>query len=344
MLICMSDTSDIPARPTEDDLPVSAQVDAHPLRLAPEIAERLSPGEQATFFCTLVDSAIDAIIAHRPDGAIVWANQGAAELLGYSFEEMMALRPYGWVAPRHIRGAPRRIETILRSGQLTFDSAVRRKDGALIETEVSSRRVDTALGPVVIAVIRDVSGWIESKRALEHLAYHDPLTGLANRAYYDDLLAMAIADTKRFGDLLGLAYLDLDEFKPVNDRFGHDVGDAVLIEVGRRLKDTVRAQDTVARIGGDEFVVILPRLSSHDELAVIAQRLVERVEEPIDALGHIASITASVGLARFDPLTDDARSLLVKSDVAMYAAKKDPDHPWLVHYDGMPVPEGRLDK
>lgn len=340
----MSDASDTPARPIEDDLPVSAQVDEHPLRLAPEIAERLSPGEQATFFCTLVDSAIDAIIAHRPDGAIVWANHGASELLGYTFDELMQLPAYGWVAPRQLRRAPRRIETILRSGELTFDSSVRRKDGALIDTEVSSRRVDTALGPVVIAVIRDISGWIESKRTLEHLAYHDALTGLANRAYFDDLLGRAIADSNRFGDLLGLAYLDLDEFKPVNDRFGHEVGDAALTEVGRRLLDTVRAQDTVARIGGDEFVIILPRLAGRDELGVVAERLIERIEEPIQALGHIAQIRASVGLALFEPAADDARSLLVKADLAMYAAKKDPAHPWLLHHDGMTIPEGRLDK
>ena len=107
----------------------------------------------------------------------------------------------------------------------------------------------------------------------------------------------------------------------------------------------MRAQDTVARIGGDEFVVILPRLSAHDELEVVAERLVERIEEPIEATGpHRRASQRASGSRRFDPAADDARSLLVKSDVAMYAAKKDPAHPWLVHYDGMPVPEGRLDK
>ncbi len=340
----MSEPGDTHARHREDDLPLAAKVDDHPLRLAPDIAGRLSATEQATFFCSLVDSAIDAIIAHRPDGSVIWANQGASELLGLTTEQIMALPPYGWVAPDQIAGAPRRIETILREGRLTFDSASRRGDGSTVSTEVNSRRVDTALGPVLIAVIRDVSEWIESKRTLEHLAYHDALTGLANRAYFDDLLARAIADSVRFGDNLGLAYLDLDEFKPVNDRYGHDVGDAVLIEVGKRLRDAVRTQDTVARIGGDEFVIILPRLSGEDELGAIAERLIARVEEPIHALGYDAAITASVGLARFDAARDDARSLLVKTDVAMYAAKKDPAHPWLVYYEGMPVPEGRLDK
>jgi diguanylate cyclase (GGDEF)-like protein/PAS domain S-box-containing protein len=340
----MSAPHDTQPHADEDDLPLVAEVDEHPMRLAADIAERLSEGEQAAFFCTLVDSALDAIIAHRADGTIVWANQGASELLGYDSAELMLLPPYAWVAPGQMPGAPRRIETILRSGHLTFDSQSKRKDGSIVETEVSTRRVDTALGPVVIAVIRDVSEWMESKRALERLAYHDGLTGLANRAYFDERLAASIADATRFGDILGLAYLDLDEFKPVNDRYGHDVGDAVLVEVGRRLKAQTRIQDTVARIGGDEFVLLLPRMTSPDELENVAKRLVDEIQAPIQALGYTVNITASVGLARFDNAHDDARTLLVKADVAMYAAKKDPAHPWLLYYSGMPVPEGRLDK
>jgi diguanylate cyclase (GGDEF)-like protein/PAS domain S-box-containing protein len=340
----MSYSPDTHGHPAEDDLPLTTEVDEHPMRLAPEIAERLTPAEQATFFCTLVDSAVDAIIAHRADGIIIWANMGALELLGYTYDELLNLPPYGWVAPHQIKRAPRRIETILRTGKLTFDSQVRRKDGTFVETEVSTRRVDTTLGPVVIAVVRDISEWVESKRALEHLAYHDALTGLANRAHFDERMAVAIADSQRFGDILGLAYLDLDEFKPVNDRYGHDVGDEVLVEVGRRLKEEVRIQDTVARLGGDEFVMILPRLATADELTHVAMRLAKRVREPIVALGNTVRIRATVGLALFDSQHDDARSLLVKADTAMYAAKKNPDQPWLLYYEGMPLPEGRLDR
>jgi diguanylate cyclase (GGDEF)-like protein/PAS domain S-box-containing protein len=338
----MTDSADNGSHQDEDDLPVAASIDEHPMRLAPEIAERLSPHEQAAFFCTLVDSALDAIIAHRPDGHVIWANQGAAELLGYTDEEMVTIPPYGWVAPVHLATAPTRIETILRSGQLTFESAVHRKDGSIIETEVSTRRVDTALGPVVVAVIRDIHQWIESRRVLEHLAYHDPLTGLANRVFFDERLALAIADARRFGDVLGLAYIDLDQFKPVNDRHGHDVGDEVLVEVGRRINAAVRVQDTVARIGGDEFVVILPRLTTSEELAGVASRIVERVKEPVDVLGRTVNVAASVGLACFDARHDDARSLLVKADLAMYAAKRDPEHPWQLHVEETPDPEGRL--
>lgn len=343
ILVTMSHSPDNTPHAGEDDLPLAASVDDHPLRLAEEIAGRLSEPEQAAFFCTLVDAALDAIVAHRPDGTVVWANQGASELLGYDADELMTLPPYGWVAHRQLEAAPRRIETILRAGHLKFDSEVRRKDGTLVETEVSARRVDTGLGPVIVAVIRDVSGWAESKRALEHLAYHDVLTGLANRAYLEDRLGLAIADARRFGDTLGLAYIDLDHFKPVNDRYGHDVGDQVLIAVARRLEQEVRQQDTVARIGGDEFVMVLPRLTSPEEIGRVAMRLVQRIREPIDASGHTVEISATIGLALFDTEKDDARSLLVHADIAMYAAKKSPERPWLVHYDGIPLPDGRFE-
>jgi PAS domain S-box-containing protein len=140
----------------EDDLPLAAKVEEHPLRLAPEVAARLSESEQAAFFCTLVDAALDAIIAHWTDGSIIWANRGATDLLGYSSQEMMELMPYAWVEPRQLKAAPRRIESLLRDGHLTFVSAVRRKDGEVLRTEVTTRRVDTALGPAVVAVIREL--------------------------------------------------------------------------------------------------------------------------------------------------------------------------------------------
>lgn len=310
-------------------------------RLPAEVTEYLTPAEQTAFFCTLVDSAIDAIIAHRPDGFIVYANQGAADLLGYSADEMMALSPYGWVGPEMMAGGPRRVEAILHEGRLAFHSSAARKDGSILPTEVTSNRVETALGPIIVAVIRDMRDRLEAQQALEYMAYHDSLTGLGNRAYFDDRIGLAIADAKRHGDLLGLAYIDLDEFKPINDRYGHAVGDEVLIEIGKRLCDDVREQDTVARLGGDEFVLVLPRLCSTSELPIIAKRLVGRIEEPMVALGYDVRVRGTIGLALFDAARDDARSLLVKADVAMYSAKNHPQHPWLIYDERMNAIEHR---
>jgi len=307
--------------------------------LPSDIAQRLTVEERAGFFYTLVDAAADAIIAHRPDGSIVYANEEATKLLGYeTASELLHLPPYAWIAPSQLQGAPRRIEHILAEGMLTFESAARRRDGSLIPTEVRTRRIDTPLGPMLIAVIRDISERLKSRSALEHLAYHDGLTGVSNRVHLEERLAMAIADARRYGDQLAMAYIDLDHFKPVNDRFGHAAGDDVLTQVAQRLREGVREQDTVARLGGDEFVVLFPRLSSQQEVEAISQRLVERVMEPILVDEHRITVAASVGIAVFDPAVDDSRSLLVKADIAMYSAKLDSERPWLVYRPGMTLP------
>jgi diguanylate cyclase (GGDEF)-like protein/PAS domain S-box-containing protein len=310
------------------------------LPLLPEdIRQLLTVDEQAGFFFTLVDSAADAIIAHRTDGSVIYANAEAASLLGYTDEtELLDIAAYGWVAPVQLSGAPRRLERILRDGATTFESGARRKDGEIIPTEVRSRRVDTPLGPVIVAIIRDITDRVQGRAALEHLAYHDGLTGLSNRPHLEDRLAIAIADSRRYGDQLAMAYIDLDHFKPVNDRYGHAAGDDVLVEVGRRLRECVREPDTVARLGGDEFVVAFPRLSSREEVEGIAKRLAERIKEPIIVDGIVVTVGASVGVALFDPSVDDARSLLVKSDIAMYAAKHDSEHSWLVWEPEMGTP------
>jgi diguanylate cyclase (GGDEF)-like protein/PAS domain S-box-containing protein len=328
--------SDTRSRP-EDDTPV-AHVSQAPLcvpLLPRDVSEHMTDAELAGFFCTLVDSALDAIIAHRPDGTIVYASRGACDLFGYAPAEMMALVPYGWVSPELMVGGARRIETILHEGGLDFPSSGRRSDGVDFPTRVRARRLDSPIGPLFVSVVRDASELMEAHAALGHLAYHDSLTGVGNRARFDERLALAIADCRRHGDLLGLAYIDLDEFKPVNDNYGHAVGDEVLIEVAKRLRDDLREQDTVARMGGDEFVIVLPRLQSTSELPVVAKRIVARIEEPILASGYELRIKASVGLALFDPARDDARSLVVKADVAMYAAKRDPIYPWRIYDERM---------
>lgn len=321
----------------EDETPVShLTFDARHPALSDDITQRLSFEEQAGFFFTLVDAAADAIIAHRPDGTIIYANAEAAELLGYPDEQALKqMPPYGWIAPSQLQAAPRRIERILADGLLTFESGARMRDGSVIPTEVRARRIDTPLGPMMIGVIRDISEDVQNRTALQHLAYHDGLTGVSNRTHLEDRLALSIADARRYHDEFAIAYIDLDAFKSVNERYGHTAGDTVLVEVANRLRQGVREQDTVARLGGDEFVLLFPRLRSPGEAELISHRLLGRITEPVVAGGHSISVTASIGLAAFDAGEDDARSLLVKADIAMYSAKIDPDHRWLFYHPGM---------
>lgn len=285
-------------------------------------AEHVPADQRAHLLDALLDSAADAILAHHPDGSLLYFNQAAHEMLGYTCEQFASLEPYGWIAEEYRQNGPARIATILEDGWLTFESAGLRRDGGHVPTEVRARRVETDRGPAVVSVMRDISERIAAQRQLLYMAFHDPLTGLANRALFDDRLHIAVADAKRHGDLLGLAYLDLDDFKPVNDTFGHAVGDSVLQRIATALSSVIRSQDTVARLGGDEFVVLLPRLRSEFDLAVVGRKICQAIEEPMLVDGHQIKVSASVGLALFEPDIDDERSLLVKADCAMYEAKR----------------------
>jgi diguanylate cyclase (GGDEF)-like protein/PAS domain S-box-containing protein len=301
-----------------------------------QLSAHITPERRLEFMRTLVDSAVDAIIVHEPGGQLVFYNQGALDLLGMTAEEVESLPPYGWVGRSTKTGAPGRLETILHDRRKKFMSTVIHSSGEVIPTEVIASRFDTGEGPLIVAVIRDARERAEVAEKLEYLAYHDSLTGLANRAAFEERLRIGIADALRYGDLLMLAYVDLDKFKPVNDQYGHEAGDLVLIEVARRLLLGVRTQDVVARLGGDEFVVLLQRVEAADEVVTIADRLVSAVRSPIAISNdNLVEIDASIGFSIFDPEVDDARTLVVKADIAMYEAKRDPAHSWLIYESSM---------
>ncbi len=314
-----------------------SNMDEAPDSDTPHVAERSAVNDSAaddlekrlSLLEFVVDSVPDAIIVHDLTGAIVFFSEGARTLLGYSNDEMWALKSFGWIAPDAMQGAAWRLELIRRDGQLGFSSQSIRRDGSIVPTDVVARRVSSPDGVLIVSVIRDISERVRTERRLEFLAYHDALTGLSNRAAFEMRLHAAIADARRHGDILGLAYIDLDEFKPVNDEFGHQTGDAVLVEVGSRLAGSVREQDLVARIGGDEFVVLLPRMTSSAEFEQVADRILDVVRQPINASTACCSITATIGFSLFDQESDDERTFVLKADIAMYLAKRDVDHPWL---------------
>lgn len=164
----------------------------------------------------------------------------------------------------------------------------------------------------------------DSQRQIEHMAYHDRLTGLPNRALLADRLRLALAQADRAGSVLGVCYLDLDGFKPINDEWGHDVGDALLHQVGQRLLEHVRAADTVARIGGDEFVVLVCGARTEAELVEAVQRLLDAVALPFRLNDWAtASLTMSVGVAIWpQEQIDDPDALIRHADHAMYEAKR----------------------
>jgi len=165
----------------------------------------------------------------------------------------------------------------------------------------------------------DVTREIELQERHHYLAYHDPHTGLANRSLFEDRLAHAINNAARIGSSVGILYCDLNEFKQINDEYGHATGDCVLAEVAKRLGSFFRTNDTVARFGGDEFVIIVEHLDDNTQLARMAKSLAQKIAEPMNELN--LSISASIGIASFpqDGLTKD--QLLTIADHKMYHQK-----------------------
>jgi diguanylate cyclase (GGDEF)-like protein len=162
----------------------------------------------------------------------------------------------------------------------------------------------------------------ESHERLRHLSEHDALTGLPNLLRLDDRLQTGIERATRFRTCFGVLMVDLDGFKDVNDVFGHHVGDVVLCELAGRMSAAVRATDTVARMGGDEFIVLLPDLHAAEEAAMVAAKIVAAASSPMSAEGTEISVTVSIGVATFPEEGSDAESLLHCADQAMYEAKQ----------------------
>ena len=171
-------------------------------------------------------------------------------------------------------------------------------------------------------VTRDVTAQVKAEKALAYQVLHDPVTGLSNRISMMDRLEQAFVALERLPGRLAVFFVDLDHFKVINDSYGHDVGDQLLVEVGRRLSRVSRRADTVARLGGDEFVILCTSLNNDDDIALIANRIVERVRAPFFKDGHELTVTCSVG---FFPTTDpqaEPEDLLRGADDAMYEAKE----------------------
>jgi diguanylate cyclase (GGDEF)-like protein/PAS domain S-box-containing protein len=270
----------------------------------------------------VLDNSLDGVMVHSLDGRLVYFNETAAAQLGYSESEFAELGPYGWVADESLPLIPSRVRLLQERGSLLFNSRGAPKDGSVVHTEVHSRLVDSGGEDLLVSVVRDVTERVLAHEHIRHLAFHDRLTGLANRMKLEDDLRGALAAADRHDDLIGVIFLDLDDFKPINDDLGHAAGDFVLQQVAKRLRSCVREGDTVARLGGDEFLIVVARVASREDIAAVARKLEEAVAQPIPVEGYgDVRVTTSAGLATYEP-GEAAEDLMNRADHAMYRAKQ----------------------
>lgn len=169
---------------------------------------------------------------------------------------------------------------------------------------------------------RDITARKAIEERIHHLAQHDPLTGLPNRLLFSDRLQQALTSAKRQKSHLAVMFLDLDNFKPVNDTFGHDVGDVLLQQAALRIRGNIRELDTVARIGGDEFVVLLPIIETEQDALPVAEKIRNALSLPFNVAGHELSISSSIGIAVYPEHGVNEIELSKHADTAMYRSKQ----------------------
>jgi diguanylate cyclase (GGDEF)-like protein len=199
---------------------------------------------------------------------------------------------------------------------------MRHKNGTLVWIDLSGSMLDAEAEESLWLMV-DITQMKVHQQHVEQLAFHDALTGLPNRLLLADRLQQGINQAERSGGMLALCFLDLDGFKAVNDQHGHEAGDRLLKEIGQRLQLGLRSNDTVARLGGDEFVVLLAPVSGRHEALAVAQRLLQRLQQPVDlSPGTTVSVAASLGVALYPTHGHHAERLLAAADEAMFLAKR----------------------
>jgi diguanylate cyclase (GGDEF)-like protein/PAS domain S-box-containing protein len=275
-------------------------------------------------FRALVQNASDTILVIDGDGTVKTAQGSAGELLGYATEDLVGTQLWRIVHPADVGLAKAFCSEAAgsqRSGE-SMEWRLAQVDGSWSHCEVAAADLtdDPAVGGVMLT-IRDVSRRKELEQQLRHRAFHDPLTQLPNRALFLDRAEHALVREKREGGAIAVLFVDLDDFKVVNDRLGHAVGDELLLEAARRLSACVRSADTVARLGGDEFGALIEDVMSASEPVQVAERMVAALREPFTLGGEQYTVGASVGVVVSDGAGDNADELMRRADLAMYAAK-----------------------
>jgi diguanylate cyclase (GGDEF)-like protein/PAS domain S-box-containing protein len=309
-----------------------------------DVSEEYHTARILDFRSMLLDEVSDAVFCHTLDGRMIYVNNAACVERGYTREELMRLHLDDLTSKEAAEATAGVLMRLIEDGFAAFESEDVTADGRRMTVEVHSRLVELEGEPVVVSVVRDISERKRAQEAVERLAFTDPLTGLANRRMLMDLLDTALEEAARTGTTVALAFIDLDHLKRVNDRHGHVAGDRMLELAAQRLSARVRKGDTVARFGGDEFVVLCTGVDGPEAAEHVAEKLAQALREPFDIDGITIESSASIGMAVNDPPTIEAAELLANADSAMYAVKDETRDAYAMYTPKMrlaPDPEGQ---
>lgn len=271
----------------------------------------------------------DGVVLVDREGTILMVNASMAAMSGYSVEQLRG-QSVSIFLPPHLRDKhgqqmrdyflqpSKRAMGAMGAGQNLW---LARPDGTTLPVDIALGHSEV-YGGTAVAFVRDVSEVRQMQSHMQYQATHDTLTGLFNRWQFNQRLEQGVAEASRHGRPMTLLLIDLDDFKTINDSYGHAAGDKALQEVARRLKACLRASDTLARLGGDEFTVLLTHLAQPGDARLVAHKLLEALQQPFQVNGADVSLAGSVGMASLPDDTVDAATLLRYADIAMYHAKE----------------------
>lgn len=284
----------------------------------------------------LESSPVATRISDAASDRVVFANISYAHLIGATTEQTLGAVPSRYYAdPEAYAGVLER----LRRGEPVTNQLVelRAPEGRGWTKWVlaSYFQIDYEGRPAILGWFYDITDQKIKEEEITRLAYRDTLTGLPNRLLFGDRLQQAIATAERDRTSLALMFIDLDRFKPINDRYGHDVGDLLLKEVAIRIQDCLRKSDTVARIGGDEFVVLLPFIKTRQNASALAEQIRHALHQPFEIAAHRLGISCSIGIAIYPDHAAQRRELIKCADTAMYQAKAQGRNGVILYRTGM---------
>jgi diguanylate cyclase (GGDEF)-like protein/PAS domain S-box-containing protein len=288
--------------------------------LAADLHERQS----AERFRSLVQNSSDVIALVERDLAIRYHTPSVERVLGYGEDELLG-RSLSSLLETDEDSLSAFVSGVSSAPGVPMhrDLSLRRKDGSVCQLEsVFLNLLDDANVSAIVVTARDVTERRALEEQLSHQAFHDSLTGLANRALFIDRVTHALDLTRRRDAMVGVLFIDLDDFKTVNDSLGHAAGDELLVLVGRRIEDVLRGEDTCARLGGDEFAVIIENIAGPEAATLVARRVLEAIEAPLLVLGSEVRVEASIGIA-LGGRGVTTSEILRNADLAMYRAKRE---------------------
>ncbi|WP_281889137.1 GGDEF domain-containing protein [Paenibacillus sp. YYML68] len=268
------------------------------------------------------DSLYPSIVLHSPDW--LWILDASGTPIGATPAHNRGQSLYRLVYDGDLKPLQEACVSLLEQAQpfsLVFRATLPNGSLAWLEAKGYPLTGEADLDRYAAIAARDITAYKHQEEKLTRLAYYDALTQLPNRHLFQDRFTQALHTCKRYNQKLALLYLDLDDFKQVNDRHGHAVGDELLRTVASRLSHSIREPDTASRIGGDEFVVLLQKFEQREDVAKVAARIAHSISQPYELNGLHLTITSSIGGAFCPDDSSDRDTLLQLADIAMYASK-----------------------